>query len=153
MQNKFSKSALGRYCSLSVIGYSAVFLLSDVFNRILGLNELSFILTYLIVYTLDFLGNSKFVFRTSITRNMLYRYLSVTTSMLCAGTLLFKMIIHQIDKVSITTVLVGILVSPIRFTISAVYVFGNSTSLSSSFLILRNRIGLSLGEFKAKFRY
>ena len=153
MQNKFSNSALGRYCFLSIIGYSSVLLLSEFFNRILGLNELSFILTYLIVYSLDFLGNSKFVFRTSITRNMLFRYLSVTIFMLCAGTLLFKMISHQIDKVSITTVVVGILVSPIKFMISAVYVFGNSPSLSSSFLIWRNRIGLFLGDFKAKFRY
>ncbi len=132
MQHELGKSALRRYFLLSVIGYTVVYCLSFFVNRTIDNNEFSFIITYLIVYTLDFVGNAKFVFKTTITRNMINRYLSVTIFLLCLGTLLFNIVNSQFNQVSLTTVVVGILVSPIRFTISGIYIFGNSDSIGKA---------------------
>jgi hypothetical protein len=132
VQHELGKSALRRYFLLSVIGYTVVYCLSFFVNRTIDNNEFSFIITYLIVYTLDFVGNAKFVFKTTITRNMINRYLSVTIFLLCLGTLLFNIVNSQFNQVSLTTVVVGILVSPIRFTISGIYIFGNSDSIGKA---------------------
>jgi hypothetical protein len=63
---------------------------------------------------------------------MINRYLSVTIFLLCLGTLLFNIVNSQFNQVSLTTVVVGILVSPIRFTISGIYIFGNSDSIGKA---------------------
>jgi hypothetical protein len=132
VQRKLSKSVLGRYSLLSVIGYTTVYYISFFLNRTIEIKELSFITTYLIVYTIDFVGNSRFVFKARISRNIIYRYLSVTTLLLCLGILLFKIVNYHFNQVSLSTVVVGILVSPIRFAISGIYIFGNLPSIRAA---------------------
>jgi hypothetical protein len=122
-----------RYIILSLFSYALVLTLVEKINHFIQIRELAISFSFLLVYGLDFIATSLFVFRTKLNTSSLIRFLSVTIFFFGATFSLSKFYLIYIENVFIVTILTGLTLAPVRYLASKKFVYDLKNSLLSAF--------------------
>ncbi len=104
-----------------------MFVIALAYNAILADDNLVYLLTYVTFYVLDFLGTSRYVFRSKPSKGMFLRYFVSLCVSLYIGSILFTGILRTIESVALSTVLAGLALAPIRYFTSKNWIYVEST--------------------------
>ena len=122
-----------RYITLSVFSYAVVLTLVESLSQFILIPELVISCSFLLVYGLDFILTSLFVFRIKLEILPLFRFLFATIFFFGATFTLSKFYLSFVENVSITAVLTGFTLAPLRYMVSKNYVYNALNSLLSAF--------------------
>ena len=124
---------LFRYIILSIFSYVLVLTLVAKLSQTISIPELAISCSFLMIYGFDFILTSLFVFRTKIKLASLIRFLCVTLFFFGATYYLSTVYLSSFENVSISTVLTGFTLAPIRYLVSKMFIYNTKNSLFSAF--------------------
>jgi putative flippase GtrA len=125
--NKFSHKSLFeiiKYIFVSIGGYFYVLILMYVFIDLLRLNKsLSYFFVYLFAYIFDYLLTLKYVFQKEHKKSILLRYGLYLVSFFIINNLLYNTLIYFNIYYMLSTILVILILFPLRFLTMKLIIF------------------------------
>ncbi|MBF0413596.1 MAG: GtrA family protein [Desulfamplus sp.] len=114
-----------RYCLASIIGYSLVFIGTFFFHKIIGmLPEVSYFITVTLVYIIQYILNTKYVFNSKFSKASLTKYIIMLILFWGFNNILYNILLKILNIQYLTAVLINIaFFSFARFFIQKRFIF------------------------------
>jgi hypothetical protein len=114
-----------RYFLVSVVGYAYVFIFANSISDFFPQASIPYLISYGSYYLFDFLITAKYVFSQKLTSSMVSRFIMMIFIFLVLGNQVLLILLIYFENVGLASILVGALLSPIKFLISRNLVYTN----------------------------